>query len=164
MKAEGGRMRLLFKQRIFSWFDSYDIFYENGETAFTVKGQIAWGHLLNIYTPSGQKIGQIKERLFTFLPKFELFEGERRIGTISKEFTLFKPRYNIDFNGWAIEGDFMQWNYRAYYKKELIMSAQKKIWNLSDTYEIEVQNPGNALYALMVVLAIDAANCSAGNG
>jgi len=156
-------VRLLFKQRIFSWFDSYDVFYENGEVAFRVKGQMAWGHLLNIYDASGGKLGYIKERVFTFLPKFELFVDEKHIGTISREFTMFRPKYNIDFNGWKIDGDFMQWNYRASCGGELVMSAQKKIWNLSDTYEISVNDPCNVLYALMVVLAIDAANCSAGN-
>ena len=29
-------MRLLFKQRFFSWFDSYDIYDEDGNTVFTV--------------------------------------------------------------------------------------------------------------------------------
>ena len=31
-------MKLLFKQRFFSWFDSYDIYNEAGETVYTVKG------------------------------------------------------------------------------------------------------------------------------
>ena len=30
-------MRLLFKQRFFSWFDSYDIYHEDGSIAFTVE-------------------------------------------------------------------------------------------------------------------------------
>lgn len=34
-------MKLLFRQRIFSWLDSYDIFDENGETVYTVKGQLS---------------------------------------------------------------------------------------------------------------------------
>ena len=37
-------MKLLFKQRFFSWFDSYDIYDENGDTVYTVEGQLAWGH------------------------------------------------------------------------------------------------------------------------
>ena len=37
-------MRLLFKQRFFSWFDSYDIYDEDGNTVFTVEGKLAWGH------------------------------------------------------------------------------------------------------------------------
>lgn len=36
-------MRLLFKQRFFSWFDSYDIYDEDGNTVFTVEGKLAWG-------------------------------------------------------------------------------------------------------------------------
>ena len=40
-------MRLLFKQRLFSWFDSYDIYDEDGNTVYTVKGQLSWGHLCN---------------------------------------------------------------------------------------------------------------------
>ena len=31
-------MKLLFKQRFFSWFDSYDIYNEAGETVYTVEG------------------------------------------------------------------------------------------------------------------------------
>ena len=32
-------MKLLFKQRLFSWFDSYDIYDEAGNTVYVVKGQ-----------------------------------------------------------------------------------------------------------------------------
>ena len=38
-------MRLLFKQRFFSWFDSYDIYDEDGNTVFTVEGKLAWGNI-----------------------------------------------------------------------------------------------------------------------
>ena len=32
-------MKLYFKQRFFSWFDSYDIYYEDGSVAYTVEGR-----------------------------------------------------------------------------------------------------------------------------
>ena len=35
-------MRLLFRQRLFSWFDSYDIYDEAGNTVYTVEGKLAW--------------------------------------------------------------------------------------------------------------------------
>jgi uncharacterized protein YxjI len=34
-------MKLLFKQRFFSWFDSYDIYNEAGDIVYTVKGQLS---------------------------------------------------------------------------------------------------------------------------
>ena len=42
-------MRLYFKQRLFSWFDSYDIYDEAGQTVYTVQWKPAWGHLLEIF-------------------------------------------------------------------------------------------------------------------
>ena len=42
-------MKLLFKQRFFSWFDSYDIYNEFGEVCYSVKGQLSWGHCFKIF-------------------------------------------------------------------------------------------------------------------
>lgn len=90
-------MKLLFKQRFFSWLDSYDIFDERGETMFTV------------------------------------------------------------------EGSFMEWDYSVIDGSgRQIAQVSKEIFNLTDTYSIEVFDSANALYALMLVLAIDAEKCSRG--
>ena len=154
-------MKLIFKQRMFSWFDSYDIYEESGAVAFEVKGEFALGHCLRIYDSWGDEAGLIKERVLTFLPKFEMYEGEKYIGCISKELTLFKPKYNIDYNGWHIEGDWLEWDYSIYGSAgEVIASVYKEVFHLTDTYVIDVKNPGDALYALMFVLAIDAEKCS----
>ena len=90
-------MKLLFKQRFFSWLDSYDIYDEYENTAYVVKGELAWGHCLKIFDAGGRELGMVKERVFTFLPKFEVYERDQMIGSISKELTFLKPRYNIDF-------------------------------------------------------------------
>lgn len=57
-------MKLLFKQRFFSWFDSYDIYDEEGNTVYTVEGQLAWGHCMKIFDASGNEIGMIQEKIF----------------------------------------------------------------------------------------------------
>ncbi len=53
-------MKLLFKQRMFSWFDSYNIYYEDGSTAYTVKGQLSLGHCLKIRDAAGHELGWSK--------------------------------------------------------------------------------------------------------
>lgn len=58
-------MRLLFKQRFFSWFDSYDIYDEDGNTVFTVEGKLAWGHCLHILNAMGDHIGTVQQRVLT---------------------------------------------------------------------------------------------------
>ena len=47
-------MKLLFKQRLFSWFDSYDIYDEAGNTVYVVKGQSANGHTGKPHSLVGQ--------------------------------------------------------------------------------------------------------------
>ena len=154
-------MKLLFKQRFFSWLDSYDIYYEDGSVAYTVKGQLSWGHCLKIFDPYGQEAGTVKEVVLTFLPKFELYVGGQYIGCISKEFSFFKPRYNIECNGWHVEGDWLEWDYRVLGPMgDLVATVSKEVWNWTDTYTIDVAAPDDGLYALMLVLAIDAEKCS----
>jgi len=154
-------MKLLFKQRFFSWFDSYDIYDEYGSTVFVVKGQLAWGHKLQIYDHSGKHIGMVKERVLTWLPKFEMYMGENYIGEIKKEFTFFKPRFTLAYQGWQVSGDVWSWNYEVIDQAgQLIMTASKQLWNFTDTYIIDVVRPENDVLALMIVLAIDAAKCT----
>lgn len=163
-EAEVKRMtRLLFKQRLFSWFDSYDIYDEMGNTVFTVKGAMAWGHCLHIYGANGSHIGTVKEEVFTFLPRFRMYVNNTYVGQIKKELTFLRPSFQLDCNGWRVEGDFWQWNYEVFDGNRHIMSATKKVWNFTDTYEIVVREREDVLYSLMIVLAIDAAKCSQGN-
>ena len=154
-------MKLLFKQRFFSWFDSYDIFGEDGTTLYTVKGQLAWGHLLKIFDAQENEVGTVKQKILTLLPKFELYQNDSYLGCITKEFTFFKPKFDIDFNGWHIEGDFFEWDYSILDGQgNCIATVTKELWNWTDTYVIDVADPADTLYALMLVLAIDAEKCS----
>ena len=157
-------MKLLFKQKFFSWFDSYDIYDDAGNTVFTVKGALAWGHLMRIYDASGNAIGYVKEKVLTFLPKFEMYFSDTYIGSIKKEFSFFKPRFNIDFNGWSVEGDWFEWDYTIVNASgQKVATITKEIWNWTDTYVIDVCDPKDSVYALMLVLAIDAEKCSRNN-
>ena len=154
-------MKLLFKQRMFSWFCSYDVYDEAGNVVFVVKGELSWGHLLRIYDANGAEVGYIQEKILTWLPKFEVYVGGRYLGSICKEFTFFKPKFNIDYNGWQVDGDWLEWDYRILDGAgRSVAVVSKQLWNWTDTYMIDVYDPGDAVCALMLVLAIDAEKCS----
>ena len=136
-------MKLFFKQRFFSWFDSYDIYNEAGETVYTVEGKLSWGHCLHI---------------------LELYENDVYIGCIQKAFTFFAPRFDIDCNGWQVQGSFIEWDYQVTEPcGALVATVTKELFHWTDTYVIDVVNPADALRALMLVLAIDAEKCSRSN-
>lgn len=154
-------MKLLLKQRFFSWFDSYDIYNEFDEVAFHVEGQLSWGHLFKIYDAQENELGEVKQRIFTFLPQFEVSAGGHYIGCIEKEFTFFNPRFNIDYNGWQVEGDCFGWEYEIIDEEGyLIATISKELFKFTDTYTIEYEDENLGVDILMLVLAIDAAKCS----
>ena len=131
-------MKLLFKQRFFSWLDSYDIFDEYGQTVYTVKGQLSWTHKLKIFDANDMEVGTVEQAFLTWLPRFEIYIGGRYVGCIKKEFTFFKPKFSIDCNGWSVKGDFFEWDYEIYdgngalmavVSKELFTLYLKTAWN-----------------------------------
>ena len=87
-------MKLLFKQRFFSWFDSYDIYNEDGQVIYQVEGKLSWGHKLVIYDQNGNEVGTVLEKVMTLLPKFEIYKNNEYIGCLSKELSFFTPHYN----------------------------------------------------------------------
>ena len=154
-------MKLLFKQRAFSWFDSYDIYNEHGETVFTVEGQSGWGKCLHILNAAGEHIGTVQQKIFTFLPQFELYAYGEYLGSLCKEFSFLTPRFTLDCSDWEIEGSFMEWEYTIQSpSRGPVAAISKELFNWTDTYVIEVDDPQNALCVLMVVLAIDAEKAS----
>ncbi|MBC5582257.1 LURP-one-related family protein [Anaerofilum sp. BX8] len=157
-------MRLLFKQRFFSWLDSYDIYDESGNVVYTVEGKLSFGHCLDILDASGQYVGTVKEEILTFLPRFRIYAGGQCLGEIRKEFTFFKPAFQLDCNGWRVEGDIFSWEYQITDAAgEAVAHLSKELLHLTDTYVLEFPDPQNALLVLMIALAIDAAKCSAGD-
>ena len=96
----------------------------------------------------------LKQRLFTFLPKYEIYINNRLLGEIHKEFTFFKPKFNITFNNYTVDGDFFDWDYDVYRDGIKVSSINKEIFKLTDTYTITTSEE-EALISLMIVLAID---------
>lgn len=154
-------MQLLIKQRVFSWSDTYDIYDQNGNTKYFVKAElISLGHRIHVYDTNRNEVGIIKQKLLSFLPVFEIEIGGVTRGRIQQQFSFFKPKYEIDFNGWRVEGNFMGWDYDVYAGCSSIIHISKELLTFGDTYVIDIANPMDELIGLMLVIAIDAANCS----
>ena len=152
-------MQLRIKQRIFAWADTYDIFDEMGNAKYFVKGKVfSLGHQIHVFDKkTGKEVGSIHQKLLTFLPKYEIVIDGHLVGIISKTFTLWKPKYRVDFRDWEVDGDFWGWNYVARRGEyEVLRVSRELAW--TDTYTIEYSNPADEIPALLLVLAIDAVN------
>ena len=66
-------MRLLIKQRVFSWTDTYDVYDEYEHPKYFVKAEfLTLGHQIHVYDQSGNEIGMVKQRFPTLLPAFDI--------------------------------------------------------------------------------------------
>jgi uncharacterized protein YxjI len=155
-------MELMIKQRVFSWSDTYDVYDESGEPRYYVEAEIfSFGHQLHVYDKrSEREVGSIHQRLFSFLPTFEIVINGNVVGTITKEFTFFLPHYTVDFRGWDVEGDFMGWDYEATCGGRTVLSVSKELLTWGDTYVLRYQNVADEIPGLLLTVAIDAVNCS----
>ena len=158
-------MQLRIRQRIFSWTDSYDVYDETGEPRYEVRGALfSLGHQIHVYRKYGgetaAEVGYIQQKLFTLMPVFEIVKDGFVCGAIRKKFTFFSQNYEVDYRGWQVEGDFLGWDYRVRENGKIVATITKELFNWSDTYVLNYYDPADEAAALLLVLAIDAANCS----
>ena len=154
-------MKLLIKQRVFSWTDTYDIYDEYGNVRYFVKGDFfSIGHRLRVYDAAQNEIGMVQEKLLHFLPTCEVYAEGQFYGTVSKKLTLLRPKYTVDYKGWQVEGNMIGWEYDAFAGGVPVMHISKEIFHWGDTYVIDIADSADEIMALMLVLAIDAANCA----
>lgn len=154
-------MQLCIKQRVFSWTDSYDVYDENGVARYFVRAEfLTLGHQIHVYDKqTGREVGSIHQRLLTFTPTFDIIVDGQAQGSVTKKITLFTPRYTVDFRGWNVEGDLLGWDYSVFQGNGEVMSISKQWLSWGDTYIMNYTNPAYEMPGLLLVLAIDAANC-----
>ncbi len=154
-------MKLIFKQRFMTWLDHYDIYDEPGNVIFTVDSEFSWGKLMHVRGANGGYLASVKQKVWTWRPCFEIYVGPDYAGQIRRTGSVFVPHYEIDFRGWQADGDFMGFDYTiSDASGSLVASVSKELFQLTDTYVIDVADPDDALYALLLVLSIDAEKAS----
>ena len=103
-------MRLMIKQRVFAWTDTYDIYDEWGNKKYFVKSEaFRLTHQVHVYDIAGNEIGLISQRLFAFLPTFDISVGGIPCGSIRKEFTFLSHRTVLSME----DGSVMEISFRG---------------------------------------------------
>ena len=122
-----------------------------------MEGQLSLTKCLNVHDSGGSLVGRAERQMLTFLPKFDIYIDDEYKGTVTKEFSFFKPSFDIDYLGWRVEGDVFEWDYEIVSSTgEVMATVSKELFNFTDTYVMNIKYPQSALHVLMLVLAIDA--------
>jgi uncharacterized protein YxjI len=107
-------------------------------------------------------VGKINEQKISLTPTFTISSNGKKIGSIRRKMiSFFGPSYDIDFKGWTVKGNITEWNYTIKdSNNNQIAKISKELFNLTDTYSIDVVNSYDALAVLLFVIAIDAEKCT----
>ena len=151
-------VRFIVKQRILSLSDSFVIKNENGQPAYQVEGKLfSFGDKLTLYDISNQKRIYIEQKLFKFLPEYHFFEQGRRVAVVKKEFTFFKPQFNIESESghYTVEGNFLAYNFRILKNGIAVARVDKAFLAFRDTYSVEISPGEDQGFLLAVCIVID---------
>ncbi len=149
-------MNLYIKQKVFSFKDKFDIFDCNGNVKYKAEGEFfSLGKKLHVYDMNGAEVIYIRQRLITFLPKYEISVLGSETVEIVKNFTLFKHEYTIPQWNIKIHGDFFAHEYSVEQNGSPIAQLSKEWLSWGDTYNICIYNPGDEFVALAAILVVD---------
>ncbi|NLA85559.1 MAG: hypothetical protein GX854_13855 [Clostridiales bacterium] len=151
-------MRFAVKQRIFSFGDRFTITDEFGNEHFTVVGKVfSLGDKLRIYNMAGDELYYIEQKLFRFLPEYTIYQYGQPMATVKKEFTFFRPRFNITstLGNFTIEGNFLGMDFSILRNGRTAAQVSKRWFSFSDTYGVDIADGEDYGFILALVIVID---------
>ncbi len=149
-------MKLYLRQKVFSWVDRFTAKDAFGTDRYFIEGEfLSWGKKLHISDAAGHEVAFVRQKMFSFLPKFFVSIGGVEVAEIVKEFTFLQPRYRIDGLGWEVEGNFWAHDYEITQHGRVIVTIRKEWMSWGDSYALDIAESQNEVMALAVVLAID---------
>ena len=155
-------MKLLIKQKVFSWRDRFSVYGEDLTERYQVTGELfTFGKKLRVCDMEGNEVSYISQRLFTFLPRYFISQNGTEIAEVKKELSFIKQTYSVAELGWHIDGSFSKHDYTIKDTAGRIVAEIKKQWfTWGDTYMIDISNPSDELTVLCTVIIIDAVMAS----
>ncbi|MDO4431957.1 MAG: LURP-one-related family protein [Aerococcaceae bacterium] len=155
-------MQFYIKERVWSFTDSFDIYDAYEQPLYTVRGKVfslrKTRTLMDYATQ--QEVTTITQKLWSFLPTYEITSDNDSTVTLRQQLTFFKPVYSIPELDWEIRGNFLERAYTIYDAKGNDIARISKRWmTWSDTYEVDiVDKNADEKLVISIVLAIDAGN------
>ncbi len=151
-------MKLYIRQKVFSWRDRFTVRDEAGNDRWYAVGELfSWGHKLHVTDADGNEVLYIREKVWSFMPRFRIYMGDAMIAEIVREFTFLRPRYRIEGLGWRVDGTFWEHDYTVSDGERTVVTIHKQWMTWGDCYELDIADPADELPALAAVLAIDCA-------
>jgi uncharacterized protein YxjI len=132
------------KQKVFSFKDRYKVYDENEQIVYHCEGTMfSFRQPIKIIdSTTNEHLYTLTKKVFSFLPTYYLQNPNGIIiGTLKKEMKFLKHSVEIDVDGVGlitIEGNLFAHTFSALQNDQIIMTVQKKVFSIGDSYEITI--------------------------
>ncbi len=161
-------MKLYIKQKVFSIGAKYNVCTAEEQPVYTAEGEIfTIGAKVHLYDTEGRELLTIKQKLLTFMPLYEVYQGDALFATLSQKFTFFKKKIEVSstYGDFIIDGSFWDHDYTITCNGKLFGSVRKEWLTWGDVYELNInsEQEEHAAFFVALVLAIDSILASQSN-
>ena len=144
------------KQELWSLGGRFNISDEAGMPHYQCEGSLfRVPKRFTITDMQGNLVSQIEKIFLSFLPTFKVNLACGESFTLRKEWTLFKPRYQIENLNMIIQGDFWDMDFDLEKDGQVLARISQEWLRLTSTYNIEVYDESYADLVISLVVAID---------
>ena len=149
-------MKLLIKEKAFSWADTFTVKDEQGNDRWLVKGKpFSFGRKLHVMNVYGEEAARIEQELFRFKRRYNVIVSGRQTASVVQEITFFKPRFTVEGPGWDVQGNFWGHEFTVTEGGRTVVSISKEWFTWGDCYVLDIADGTDEMTALAVVLSID---------
>jgi uncharacterized protein YxjI len=151
-------MRYLVRQRIFSLGDSFSIKNEAGDDVFIVRSQLlSFGKKLRIFDLAGNELCYIEQKLFRFMPEYDLYLAGEHVANVKKRFAMFRNDFDITSSGgtYSVEGDFFAHEFSLFKDGMIAARISKQFFSFTDTYGVDIDDGQDQITTLALAIVID---------
>lgn len=131
-----------FKEKFFKITDHYPILDDNGKKAFFVNQKFKFlGYEATVSDANDAEIFTINRKLISFLPVYEInFKDSKKKMTIKSNISVFRKSIDIisEEGKINVKGNFWDYEFKAYFKGDLIGEVSKKLLSFTDQYQLKV--------------------------
>lgn len=153
-------MRYTMKQKMLCFGNDFAINDEAGKLAYFVDGRgFTYGQQLSFQDASRKEVAFISQKLVAFVKTFDIIQDKHVVATVKKKPFTARDRFEVDtpdgMEKLKIVGNFLQYDYKIHRGFEQLARVYKRMFSITDTYEIEVTNPKDTVLVLAAAVVID---------
>jgi uncharacterized protein YxjI len=148
--------KIYIDQKLLSVRERFTVRDESENPIYKVEGSLfKIPKSFAIFDMNRHQRAKVWKKPLSFLPKFYLEIDGVQVAEIKKEFTFFKPRYQINGPGIEVKGNIWDMTFDLFKNAQHIGRVDKKWWSVRDKYAIEIDQKEDEILVLAIVLSID---------